>query len=426
MIEFLVWFVACFISTFGFTYLFYKLADCKKVTKFSLIIFIIGILIITIIKYYDLKLLSLISYFLFYPVLFYELNNSSIKNVIFYLIVIWLYAIIFDFLSMIFILLLNYLFVIDINSNLYIILPSFFVTIMLILISKLGFIHKITNYLYKSFINIETIDFLLLIHVSFIFVTGLSIAINIDHLKVGFLVIIIVFISTLFLILFIKNKFDKYENQIFLETLKSNNDFYISMDAENHIFKHNLIAKLLSVKSVSNKKARSLIDEMLFEFSSNIDFSKHIQNIPYGINGIIYQELYNYLNEINVKIDTKINFDVFDVLRPKRYNVFVEKLVIMLDNAIESCLKSAEKLLIIDFYSINDSLFIEIKNTFSSSLNLDEIGNKNYSTKSKKRGFGLFSILREKEASVNVKIINNFFVAKLEAKFDKFIKKTTF
>ena len=43
------------------------------------------------------------------------------------------------------------------------------------------------------------------------------------------------------------------------------------------------------IKSVSNKKARNLIDDFLKSYNSNMDFSFHIKDMPYGLNGIIYE-----------------------------------------------------------------------------------------------------------------------------------------
>ena len=322
-----------------------------------------------------------------------------------------------DLLSMITISGLYALFNINVdNSVIFQALPSLIVFVFIIMISKSKFILKLNQWLYNLYLKIEYLDFALVGFTILIFILGTSIAVNIRHLSVTFLLIIIIYLMLLCFILIVKYKSNNYENKIFLKTLKENNEFYISMDAENRIFKHNLAAKLLSIKSVSNKKARSLIDDMLSQYNKNIDFSRHVQDIPYGFNGIIYQKLYPYLDKLNVKIDIQIDFDIFEVFKPKRYNVFVEKMVVSLDNAIESCLNSYDKLLILNLYSIDDLIVIEIKNTFSSNLNIDELGMVNYSTKGKKRGLGLFSALRDKEAAMNVKIINNFFVTKISAK----------
>ena len=418
MSKFIVWLVTCFLSTLGFSYFYYKISKSQqKINLAIVVVFIMGVLISTFSRYYNFLLFNSISYFIYYPILFYLLNHMSFRELFFYVIIVWLYGMVLDLLSMIAISGLYNLFNLNVdNIEIFQGFPTIIVFILLILISKNKFIDKITKYLYNLYSKIEYLDFALVSFTVLIFILGLSIAVNIKKLSITFLLIVIIYLMLLCFILIVKYKSNNYENKIFLKTLKENNEFYISMDAENRIFKHNLAAKLLSIKSVSNKKARSLIDDMLSQYNKNIDFSRHVQDIPYGFNGIIYQKLYPYLDKLNVKIDIQIDFDIFEVLKPKRYNVFVEKMVVSLDNAIESCLNSYDKLLILNLYSIDDLIVIEIKNTFSSNLNIDELGMVNYSTKGKKRGLGLFSALRDKEAAMNVKIINNFFVTKISAK----------
>ena len=74
---------------------------------------------------------------------------------------------------------------------------------------------------------------------------------------------------------------------------------------------------------------------------------------------------------------------------------------------------------IINLYEDNNCVIVEIKNTFSESIDVDLVGNKGYSTKGKLRGLGIFSALRDNEASLNVKIYNNLFINTITAK--KFI-----
>ena len=180
------------------------------------------------------------------------------------------------------------------------------------------------------------------------------------------------------------------------------------------------MAKILSIKSVSGKKARMLIDDFLRSFNQNIDFSIHIQDMPYGLNGIIYEKIYSYIGKLHIKIDNKIDFDIFTKLNPRRYNVFVEKMIIALDNAIEASLNSVEKLLVINLYFEDESIIMDIKNTLSTNLNLEELGKVNYSTKSnkdyKRHGLGLFSALRNNEVTMSIKIVNNLFITRIIAK----------
>ena len=95
-------------------------------------------------------------------------------------------------------------------------------------------------------------------------------------------------------------------------------------------------------------------------------------------------------------------------------------MVIALDNAIESSMTSVDKILVINLYSEENNVVMDIKNTFSADLNLEDLGKINYSTKSKgngrRRGLGLFSALRDNEVKMTIKIVNNLFVTKIVAK----------
>ena len=266
------------------------------------------------------------------------------------------------------------------------------------------------------FTKIEYFNFIIIAISIFVIVVGVGLVINIKHLRISVLLFLVMFFLAMTIILLLKCRMDKLENKVFLKTLKENNDFYIKIDAENRIFKHNLAAKLLSIKSVSNKKAQVLIDDFLKHNSKTINYTKQIKEIPYGLNGIIYQKLYPYLDKLSIKINNQIKYDIFEVLTPRKYNVFVEKVLLSIDNAIESAIKSREKVIIVDLYDEENCIIFEIKNSFSDNLDIDDLGKIEYSTKSKKRGLGLFSMLREKEAIVKIEIINDIFVSKIKIK----------
>lgn len=415
MIEFLI-FPITFISAFGFSYLYYKLVNCKnKITLKTVLIFLVGVTLFSMVKYFNVEIISAISFFWFFPILFGSIYFSSFKDLAFYTIIIWLYSMIIDLIIMLVISFINYGFNFNIYGHLFEMLPTIIVFIVIILLANSTKLKHFTNYLYHHFIKIGFLDFLTICFTVYIFVLGITLSFNIENLELDLLLIFIMIISSLYFVMLVREAINKYENNLFLKTLKENNDFYISMNDENRIFKHNLMAKLLSIKSVSNKKARILIDDFLSTFN-NIDFSFHIKDIPYGINGLLYQKLYPYLDTLDIKIDNLIDYDIFGVLTPRRYNVFIEKMIIALDNAIDASLKSVEKLLIINLFELNGNIVIEIKNTFSHKINLDNVGSKNYSTKGKGRGLGLFSALRDKEAVMTVKIINSLFVSRVSVK----------
>ena len=78
-----------------------------------------------------------------------------------------------------------------------------------------------------------------------------------------------------------------------------------------------------------------------------------------------------------------------------------------------------DRILIINLYEENNYIVIEIKNSLVDSIDVDFLGSINYSTKKRNSGLGLFSAMRDKEVSMDIKIINDMFVSHLEAKKNK-------
>jgi len=175
----------------------------------------------------------------------------------------------------------------------------------------------------------------------------------------------------------------------------------------------------LGIKSVSNEKTVKLIDDLIQSFNSKFCVPKDINTIPKGINGIIYEKFYTSSNKgLNLAIENSIYSDLLDVLKPKTFNNLCEILGVVVDNAIEASSSGTEKAILIDFAEDKNTININISNTFNSELDIDMLGEKNYSTKGTSRGIGLFSILRKKDIKVKSRIINNLYQTNL------IIKKT--
>lgn len=418
MSEFLILLANSFISTFGYTYLYCKFVDFKKwykLSKLSLFIFGVAFITLAIVNYFNISILKFSIFFVFYPLLFYSINKISFKRNIFYVVVIWL----FGAISNIAIMLLISLIIFFINIIDAFFLTNFMSLLMSVVAILIGNSKKFVNFvniLYLKFVNIKYSDISLISFVIFVFVGGSLVFFNLPNLEISVLIFLIILLVLMILTLLIKYKMNEIENTNYLNTLRKNNEFYMRIEADNREFKHNLIAKLLSIKSVSNRKGMLLIEDLIRQFNKSIDFSESIKVIPYGLNGIIYQKLYPHLNDLNVKIVNDINYDIFTVLKPRRYNVFVEKMILALDNAIEASLNSHEKIVVINIYDEDNVIAVDIKNTFANDIDIDMLGSINYSTKGKKRGIGLFSMLRNKEAEVKVRIVNNLFVSKITTK----------
>lgn len=421
MIRFIIWLINGFLSTFSFIYLYGKATKAKNLSKYCLAFYLFGVISATLIEFYQIEVLSYVSYFLFFPFMFKLVNNYKLKKRFFYLMMIWLTAIIVDIFSILVTSLIFYLFNINftiyVNNSEYVsMFLTFCVSVILIILTKLGIFNERFELIYLKIKDIKYSDILLIIFALFIFFIGITMFLNIENIDINVLSMLVLIFAILCFLLLIRYKINEVESKLYLNTLKENNEFYIKMEDENRIFKHNLVAKLLGIKSVSNEKSTLLIEDLIQQFNKSIDFSKKMKVIPYGLNGIIYQKLYTYMKDLNIEISNELYYDIFEVLKPRRYNVFVEKLVIALDNAIESCLNSDSKSLVINIYDDNSSVCIEIENTFGNNIDLDLLGNKNYSTKGFKHGLGLFSAFRNSEAVMNVKIVNNIFVSKITAK----------
>ena len=417
MTEFLFWFIACAISTLGFAYFYYKLTDATKKINFRiLVVYILGVILISLIKYFNITFISVISYFLYFPILFYSINPMSFTKSLFYLVMIWVYGVFLDLISMVIVMFMQYVLDFDIYGYVSQIILSCLVFLMLVLLGKSKKFRNFTNNLYKKVQKINYFDFALISFAIFVLLVGLAIFFNLNHLDMGILLMALILLTGFSFTLLIRVRINLVENNIFLKLLKENNEFYLKIEDENRIFKHNLMAKLLSIKSVSGDKARKLIDDFLKSFNNNMDFSVHIKDMPYGLNGIIYEKIYPYIGKIHIKIDNKIDFDIFKKLKPRRYNVFVEKMIIALDNAVESCMTTTDKILIINLYFEDNNIIMDIKNTFSADLNVEDLGKINYSTKGKRHGLGLFSALRDNEVNMSMKIVNSLFITKIVAK----------
>lgn len=417
MMKLLILFVCSFISLFGINYVYFKICDKRiKLSLFKIALFIVGVVTEVLLKYNEIAIQS---YFVVCPVLFFIYGFTDLKKFIYNVIFVWLFGMILDFTSMLVVSILYYAFHINVENYLVAVLMSLYVCGMFILLSNVLPIKKWSNSLYNKVFKIKYSDFILILFMLFVFIVSLILIFNIRNITIGIMSCVVLALTIISLALILKTKFSEIENKIFLETLKANNDFYITVDEEQKILKHNLMSKFLSIKSVSNNKARVLIDDIISDFNISIDYARNIKDIPYGLNGIVNQKVYPYSEEIDIKVTNNIKVDIFTVLKPRRYNVLVEKLSILLDNAIEATLKSVDKILVINIFEEDKEIIIEVKNTFSGNIDVDNLGEIHYSTKGDKRGLGIYSALRNKEVSLDLKLINNMFSAKLTTKKNK-------
>ena len=226
------------------------------------------------------------------------------------------------------------------------------------------------------------------------------------------LVIFIAFSVLLFVINFIIQQFQIISLKESIKLLNKNNEFYLNLIDEYRILKHNLISNLSGIKSVTNKKTRALIDDLITEYNSILKLPKNFKEIPTGISGIVYEKIYSANNsQLQLKVDNKLKNNIIEILSARKFNALCEALGITLDNAIEAAEQSNEKILYLEFTEDENKLILKIVNTFSGVVDIDELGKKNYTSKKKGHGLGLFSILNKKDIKLTTIIKNNKFIS---------------
>ena len=419
MINFLFIFLASLLSTSVVSYVYCVFTSTRFILNFRNKLFIfLGSFIMSILKYFDLSILSLVLYFIYYPILLYNSECITKKDCFLTLLIIWIYCSILDLLFLIIMSMFSKIFYIDVFDEVYVLVSTLFVNACFMALSNNLKIKKFTNKLVKYFPGLNYINILLMLFVILIFIIGFSILVSTKYLKLEILLIVVLILSLLSFVLIFSNILIRYESKLFLKNVKENNEFYIELNNRNRIFKHNIINKILAIKSIANSKSMLLIDDLINEISSDINKEVHFKPIPYGLIGIIYQKISDCKFEIDLNVINNIEEDLFELLSPRKYNILIEKIGIILDNAIEACKLCDEKIINILVYQNENFVIVEVTNKFSANIDLDKLGNLNYSSKGKRRGLGLFSLFRVSGVDVKISIINNLFNVKLAIKYN--------
>lgn len=225
------------------------------------------------------------------------------------------------------------------------------------------------------------------------FVAEFSSKVYIDNI-----ILIIFFISLLALIIHnrfvINNEVRKTEELLELITK------YEKKNDEYRAYKHELLNNLLALKSIKNKNTKefdSSLDELISLYNTKSSGIKNIYKLPSGLKCIVYYKL-NDIDEdkynVNVNISKQVSINL-EKVDHKEYMSLCKIMGIVLDNAIEAMKNSEGKTLNIDVYKEKDNVIIEVDNTFDkSTTDITKIYSKNYSTKGKNRGLGLYEVVR--------------------------------
>lgn len=259
-------------------------------------------------------------------------------------------------------------------------------------------------------INILNIAYLMFLTIAIVALLNIE---NFANNSVQLILALIIIFAILFTIVIKTKNREEYLKKSNKKLLDYNENYGKFLD-EYKIYKHNIKNKLLAIKTFGNKKVNALIDDLLEEETSFSIKNNNLYSIPNGIKGIVAEKLYN--TKINAIINNKIKKDPFIKLSPKQFNSISESIGICLDNAIEASVETENPIVTLDLYEDRNHIFIKIGNNFCNNIDIDELGEKYYSTKNRDSGLGLFSIMRNKTVMKKISIINEFYYIELKIK----------
>lgn len=295
-----------------------------------------------------------------------------------------------------------------------------------VLISKTKIVKiKSTQFLNNSKKQIINIIFILLIIITIIYL-----GYNVTTSKVGEMEyrinITIMLICTGITFIYIKEKLSYYQLSDEYETLFNyvqNFEEWIEKEQLNRHEYKNQLAILRS--STKDKKIIKKIDDILDE-SINIkdEVIYKLKELPKGgLKGLMYYKVaIARKNKIKIDVDVSIEKDkILKNLTESKIKIICNLVGIYFDNAIDAALETNKKLILLEVYSIKNSVKIVISNSFNNQ-NIERRNEKGFTTKGKGHGNGLYYakniIERNSWIESTQEIIDDLYVQTLEIKKD--------
>lgn len=207
-------------------------------------------------------------------------------------------------------------------------------------------------------------------------------------------VTILIFLSLLIAILiyqYFKRKTAEDEKQQ-LQELMHEYENVLNQTSEN---RHEMLNDLLILRSIADKNSSEFtrtLDGIIRQYDTK-KFKKYtsLAKLPTGVKGMIYYKI-AFINENEINFDTVVNgvdYAKFEAMDKELYYKVCKILGILMDNAIDACVDSEKKKLVVSVYTENEDLCVEIDNSYSGIVDKDGIKNKGYTTKGKNHGHGL-------------------------------------
>lgn len=409
--NFIYYSVCTFLNIYVYILVYKKLSNNTNF-KFNLPNILYMILCIFLVIINNLKntiylITPLVSAFIIFIMLKLMFKDSWYKTLCVDGIII-LYAFILDPILSI-IMSLTFTNVIELNIQA---IPKLLITIIFSYIYYFTFYHTKVKDLVQYIIEtlLKSRKTLLFLYVSILIVNTFNILYGLNYLDYKYYVTIILMIIYMvyFAIMFSK---EIYNNKILSVKNKYLNEYlenYEKMSDNYKTLKHNLRNDLYLIKCSKEKDA--VINKMYEKYTDDEACFSKISNIPSGLQGIIFLKM-QYAETKNIKfiVDNKIDENELDE-NSQIYLDTCEIVAICLDNAIEASEETSQKMISMDINKNSSFYLIEITNIFNNRIDIDKLGEKNYSTKNRNSGIGL-NYIENLSKSITVKrlIIENIF-----------------
>ena len=177
-----------------------------------------------------------------------------------------------------------------------------------------------------------------------------------------------------------------------LQVLMHEYENVLNQTSEN---RHEMLNDLLILKSIADKNSSEFtrtLDGIIRQYDTK-KFKKYtsLAKLPTGVKGMIYYKI-AFINENEINFDTVVNgvdYAKFEAMDKELYYKVCKILGILMDNAIDACVDSDKKKLVVSVYTENEDLCVEIDNSYSGIVDKDGIKKKGYTTKGKNHGYGL-------------------------------------
>lgn len=410
--NFLIYYIGELFSTFLMIYSFSRITNQKIKFNPKKIIFIIIITFGLLIN----NLSNLISLrYLMFIIIFFVLNKIIFKNNIRYtfsntMICVITYTVIELLLSSIFLSKFSNVEELNANSILKILFTFVDCFLLLIIFSINSFIKLINKIKYN--VNFYTICMIIILFFNILIVYR---GISLNSMTTIFLSII----CTIFIIITFKVIInDKYNIRILEDKnkhLKETYDAYSNTIDEYKEFKHNLKNELYSLKVALPEEYQPIVNKIILKYNKETDWINRIDKMPQGIQGILYLKIQEASYK---KVKIIVNTKIFTKFENSNFLDLSNVIGILIDNAIDASSLTKNKIIVVNIEENKSFINIKMINKFVNSIDLNQIGKKNYSTKVYKSGLGLNSLKKLKSNNLKIKfnIVNDLFITNILCK----------